>query len=170
MYTYLLKKMSSKKSQIQMMETISVLLIFFVIVFLGLVFYMNYNERQAKKMAEEAEELKRTQVVQIASSLPELQCAEKNILKSACIDLFKLEAFASGDIGKDYYFDYFFYSNVTVMKIFPSPEPGEQKKWQLYFKDLPKRKNKMTTYLPILISDPIKDQRYFGAIVVEVYT
>jgi cbb3-type cytochrome oxidase subunit 3 len=170
MYTYLLKKMSSKKSQIQMMETISVLLIFFVIVFLGLVFYINFNERQAKKMAEEAEELKRTQVVQIASSLPELQCAEKNILKSACIDLFKLEAFASGDIDKDYYFDYFFYSNITVMKIFPPAQPGQEKEWQIYFRNLTITKNKMTTYLPILISDPIKDQRYFGAIVVEVYT
>ena len=76
--------MKSKKAQIQMMETIAVLLIFFVILIIGFIFYIRTaGFGQAQKVTKD-QELQSIRVSQAISFLPELQCSSKNIIKDNC--------------------------------------------------------------------------------------
>jgi hypothetical protein len=159
--------MNSKKSQIQMMETIMVLIIFFIIVVLGLMFYFRILNENNLEAQEKLKEHSSIEVAQLASTLPELQCFED---KSNCIDILKLEAYSELLTVEDfasYYFDYFGYSNITVQQIFPF---GVEKEWQLYLNKPDNfNKSRLTTFFPIVLYNASADVNYFGFINIEVY-
>ncbi len=157
-----------KKAQIQMMETITVLLVFFIIVFLGLVFYSKIMRSKVSEEADKIEELSQIEIAQLASSLPELQCSQDNILRSNCIDLLKLEAASNGGViqgNPNTYFNIFAFSNITVKTIFPS----STEEWQLYTKEPNVIGSKLPTFFPISLYDPKEKEYRFGLMIVEVY-
>lgn len=155
------------KAQIHMMETISVLFIFFILVFVGMIFYTNIMKSKIREDIDTRQDLKRIQISQIVSSLPELQCSQDNIVTSNCIDLLKLDS-ASQIISENFedYFNFFAYSNITVKRIFP--DTTGTKEWQLYSNT--KDGSRTRTYFPISLYEPINDSYYFGLMTVEVYT
>jgi hypothetical protein len=158
--------MNNKKSQLHMMETISVLMIFFVIVIISVVVYFRMSKSQLEDNVEQMNELRRVQIVQTAASLPELQCSEDNILKSNCIDMLKLTGAAPlMKANQDKYFDLLGYSNVTIRKIFPAPA----EEWVLYSKTNNNSAAKIPTYFPISLYNPIDSNNEFGVIIVEVF-
>ncbi len=154
-----------KKSQIHMMETISVLFIFFVLVFVGMIFYTNFMKVRLEEDIETQQDLTKIQINQIVSFLPELQCSQDNIVTSNCIDLLKLDS-ASNVISNNFedYFNFFAYSNITVKKIFPA----STKDWHLYSNV--RNGSRTRTYFPISLYEPINDSYFFGLMIVEVYT
>ena len=155
-----------------MIETIAILIVFFMLVVFGLIFYTKVMKGSYTVKLEEKTQLRAIELAQRASFLPELQCSEENIIKDDCIDLLKLNAAAA--IMQDnpiYYYDLLEFSKITVEEIYP-----EANSWALY--DRPLRdsenkevfKNKISTNIPISIYDPKTKTNTFGIMLVDMYT
>ena len=149
-------------------ESIAVLIIFFIIVVIGFVFYMNVLNASSEIEKEENLQLKAIEIAQMASFLPELQCSQDNVRRENCIDLLKLEA-AEGLIRKNniyhmYYNDIFESSNISIEQKFPT-----NKRWILY-ENIPENyTNKISTFIPISIFDEKNEQYNFAILSVKVY-
>lgn len=155
-----------RKSQIQMGESIAILFIFFILVVFGFVFYMNVMRSSAKVEMEENIQLKAIGIAQKASFLPELQCSEENVRVEDCIDVLKLEA-AAGLIEDNniYFYDTFEFSKIWVEEIFPGTQ-----EWPIYNNTPPTFKNRLSTFIPISLFNPVSKEYDFGVLAVEVYT
>ena len=151
-----------------MMETLAVLLIFFVLVVLGIMFYGRVLKTSLEEDKEENLQLNAIKVAQRASSLPELQCSEDNIVSDNCIDLIKLNA-ASAIINTPeneiHYYDRLLFSKITITEIYPS-----ENTWTLYDQSLEQFSNKIATNIPISLLNPVDDSHSFGIMLVEYYT
>lgn len=157
--------MRKKSAQIQMMETIAVLFIFFILVVVGFVFYAKILKGNLEQQEEESVQLNAIEVAQRASSLPELQCSEDNIVSDNCIDLLKLEAASQIMQQNDvYYYDRLLFSKITVNEIYP-----DSKEWALYSRPLEDFSNKITTSIPISLFNPIENKNSFGIMTVELF-
>ena len=157
--------MKKKLGQIQMMETIVVLFIFFILVVMGFVFYAKILKGNLEQRKEESIQLNAIEVAQRASSLPELQCSEDNIVSDNCIDLLKLEAASEIMQQNDvYYYDRLLFSKITVNEIYP-----DSNEWILYTRPLGEFSNKITTNIPISLFNPIENKNAFGIMTVELF-
>lgn len=148
-----------------MMETIAILFIFFILVFIGLIFFFRIMKSNVADEIEEAKELSAIEAAQIASSLPELQCSQNNIIESNCIDILKLEN-AVEVVNTTTYFDLFSYSRITVQQKYPLPYTN----WTLYEKKPVNVTEVRPTYFPISLFDPKTQYYYFGVMIVDAYT
>lgn len=158
-------KMKKKLGQIQMMETIVVLFIFFILVVMGFVFYAKILKGNLEQQKEESIQLNAIEVAQRASSLPELQCSEDNIVSDNCIDRLKLEAASEIMQQNDvYYYDRLLFSKITVNEIYP-----DSNEWILYTRPLDEFSNKITTNIPISLFNPIENKNAFGIMTVELF-
>lgn len=162
----LLDKMS-KKSQIQIMETIAVLFVFFMLVAIGIVFYTNIYKSNLQGEQEAESQSKSVTIAQRVMFLPELQCSGNNIIKDNCIDLLKLSSAAAAINGNDNYkldyYDLLEYSDVNVQEIYPDPA----KKWSLYSRKIPSFKSSFVTNAPVSLYDPISKSYSFGVLTIE---
>ena len=123
----------NRKAQMQMMETIGVIFIFFILVLFGSIFYFKFQEisfqnTQEKLLAQHAMDVTLTSLY-----FPEIQCsrgvaeAEDN-----CVDLTKVRALTeviqkNPRYVTDYYFNIFGYANISVEMIYPREES-----WPIY--------------------------------------
>ena len=160
-----------KKSQIQIGETITVLLVFFVIVIIGLIFYTKFAKDNLAIEQQEIYEQKSIAIAQRIMFLPELQCSEDNVIRDNCIDVLKLES--TYNVLKDpaneiYYFDIFEYSRVNVSLVYPKQDFGNS--FVLYSKTLPNYKTKHVTHFPVSIYEPLSRQHAFGILQIETYS
>lgn len=150
-----------------MAESVAILLIFFVFIVFGFVFYMNIIKGSTKVEIEENIQLKAISVAQKASFLPELQCSNENVRVENCIDLYKLDAISS--LLKEnniYYYDIFEFSKIWVEEI----SSESNRKWPLYNHTSEDYKNKLSTFVPISLLNPTSKKYNFGILIVEAYT
>lgn len=161
-----LLKMHKRKSQIQMMETIAVLIVFFILIILGFVFYSNMFKKNIGYDKEEIMQLNAIKVAQRASFLPELQCSFGNIIVDNCVNRLNLKAL-SKVINRNavYYFDRFSFSKITVKEVYPGN--GE---WVLYDKPLDSYSSKSVLDIPISLFDTAENKNSFGVMHVEVFS
>lgn len=153
-----------KKSQVQAMETIAILMVFLILVILGFVFFMKTSSiSQAGKITKN-QELESIRVSQAISFLPELQCASKNIITDNCFDIFKLNAFENlPDDKYDFYYPFFYYSNITVRETYPDNTAS----WNLYSKI--GNGTYYTTVMPILLDNATSRTKSFGLLTINYY-
>jgi len=157
--------MFKKNAQIQMMETIAVLFIFFILIVLGFVFYAKVLKGNIGLQKEESMQLNSIEIAQRASSLPELQCSEDNIISDNCIDMLKLEiASKLMQENEAYYYDRLLFSSIRINEIYPS-----EKEWILYKRPLEDFSSKITTNIPISLFEPIGNKHSFGIMTVELF-
>ncbi|MBW3003965.1 hypothetical protein KY328_05410 [Candidatus Woesearchaeota archaeon] len=124
--------MKNRKSQIKMAENIGILVIFFVLVVVGLVFYTRVQQQSVKFEAFEKVGQDALLTSKRIANMPEIQCSKPLVSDSGeqdCIDIYRLNAFTDQEglifrIGEpafnSYYYDIFGYSNVTVKQIYPA--------------------------------------------------
>ncbi|MBS3106323.1 hypothetical protein J4419_01500 [Candidatus Woesearchaeota archaeon] len=153
-----------KRGQMQMMETVAILFIFFILISLGFIFYTQVAKQSIATKAEEFQDLTAIQVAQLAGSLPELQCSEQNIVKENCIDYLKAQA-APAILAKPEYFDVLGYATLTLQKIYPGTD-----EIPLYSRPLVNADNKRASFFPVAIFDPASSTTAFGVLVIEVYS
>jgi len=161
-----------KKSQMQMMETIGVLFIFFILVAFGFKFYGIVMQKNYDKMMYEQFQLNTIQVAQSVAFMPELKCSE-DIVKERedCIDLLKL--LGAKDIINDNkvdYYDSLGYAKVTVDQIYPESVPSflGGGPWTIYDNSLPEADmEKSIVRIPVALSNPKNGHVYLGIIRVE---
>ncbi len=154
--------MKSRRAQIQMMETIAILLIFFVIIVIGFIFFIRMASYGQGEKITKAQELESIRVSQAISFLPELQCSSKNIIKDNCFDKYKLNAFA-GSTNDEIYYPLFYYSNITVEETYPNNNT-----WVLY--ERVRNGTYYTTFIPILLYNATDRTYSFGSLNVKYYT
>ena len=82
-----------KKAQIQIMETIAVIFVFFILVMIGFMFYARIAKTNIQSEIESISELKSIEIAQRVMFLPELQCSEGVVSEiKNCFDILKLKA------------------------------------------------------------------------------
>jgi len=157
--------MKSRKSQIKMFESIAILVVFFILIMFGFMFYTSIQKGEFQEEQQEAIVLNAIKISEQISFLPELQCSRDNIPEEDCIDLLKLSA-ASGVISsnRETYFEMLGYSDISVEEVYPTADS-----WQLY--DYPKEDyiDKLATQFPISLYDPTTDSYYYGVLYVNIY-
>lgn len=155
----------NQKAQIQIGETIAVLLVFFVLIVMGFIFYVKVIKENIKVEADELLQLKSVGIAQRVMFLPEVQCSEDNIITDNCIDVLKLEY--AQKLMKDneiYYYDLLEFSDVSVYQIYP-----DNIKWSLYSRKTESFTNKFVTNVPISLYSPITRKYGFGVLTIETY-
>jgi len=151
------------KSQIQIGETIAVLFVFFILIIIGIVFYVKILKSNLESEQEELSQLRSVGIVQRVMFLPELQCSEGNVIKDNCIDILKLESAPSIMQGNElYYYDLLEFSDVNITQIYPA-----EAKWVLYSRKTKDFKNKFLTNVPVSLYDPITRKHGFGILTIE---
>ena len=165
--------MKSRRAQLHMSETISVLFIFFVLVLFGLLFYYKYQQVAVKERQEELLAARAMDTTLKVLFLPELICSKGEAEpEDNCFDLLKLRSVNEifKDHLEDYYFNIFSYSTITVYQVYP--ETGDT--WVLYSKTKPEFTRVEPTYFIVSLRDEIKsigEPHYgFGVVKVEVYS
>ena len=160
-----------KKSQIKIGESIAVLMIFFVLVVIGIVFWSRYSQVQMKGQQEMDLQSMAIKVAQTVTFLSELQCSTLEVIQFSCFDLYKIEAMKDLLMTNpeknrtSYYFDIFGFSNITIYSIYP-----DEKSWNIY--DFPGGNitGYVSTQVPVSILDPVNNVFSFGYIDVKLYT
>lgn len=155
-----------KKGQIQLFETIAVLLVFFIIVGFGMAFYFYISRESSIKEHQRALELNAITTAQKVSTLPELDCIQVGVHLEKCFDTLKIDAFRKilldpSSMAKDAYFETMGYSNLTVRQIFPTGGTMN------IYNNMPGPNVSIEkTFLPINTYDPLT--RTYGFAVLEV--
>lgn len=141
----------NRHAQVHLMETVAVLIIFFILIVFGLVFYFRYQQVALKEKSNELLAARAVDTTTRTMFLPELLCTKGAAEpEDNCVDVLKLH-YANSTILKysaEYYFDLFSYANVTVTQIYP-----EQWSVQLYYQPKPAWKNKEVTFFVVSLRD-----------------
>src|SRR3989344_9323910 len=152
-----------KKAQVQMMETIIVLFVFFILIAFGFVFYSRYQRSSILEQEEQLTQQGAIEIAQRASSLPELQCSEDNVVKENCIDKFKISALSSvASTNTIFYYDLFGFSTIKIEKIYPLPavESMIYNNRPTAFKDI------LSSRIPVSINNPLNNHRELGILTI----
>lgn len=169
MSTHILKMIKNKKSQIEMGETVAVLIIFFILLVLSFVYFTFIKAGEVNQLIQEKEAKESIRISQEATFLPELACSHEGVIRNDCIDRLKLEAFdqVSGD-AQDLYFDRLLFSKVTVREIYPD----NTHQWPIYNKPNLNLTSSKSTQIPVsilTITNEGKERYSFGYIEVTYY-
>ena len=158
-----------RKAQIQMGESIIVLIIFLLLVVFGVVMYAKIQQFTGKRQVQEHQEDINIQIEQKIRFLPEITCG--TILPFDCYDSGKLYAFRTTRTDPEFELYYnsvvFPRAKVTLVEVFPIPssfilyDVSEEEQDQ-YMGSTPFR-------TPVVIYDPIYDTYNFGFVEIEVY-
>jgi len=167
------KLLHNLKSQMQMMETIGVLFIFFMLVAFGFKFYGVVMQKNYEKMLYEQFQLDTIQAAQSVAFMPELKCSEDVVKeREDCIDILKL--FGAKAIINDHktdYYDTFGYAKITIDQIYPESVPDflGNDPWTIYDNSLPESdiKEKSIVRIPVALLNPKNGHVYLGIIIVE---
>lgn len=157
-----------KKSQINMLETIAVLAVFFILL---IVFYAFYSNKMVNtdKEKDRMRQLEAVKIIQQVSSLVEVQCSERGFVRNGCIDLLKVEAASEimqNTENKQFYFDKLGFSRITIKQIYPEIKDIAV----IYNNSLQDYSYKDVPNIPISLFDPIENKYYFGIITVEIFS
>lgn len=166
--------MGHKKAQLQMAETIVILLVFFVIIGLSLIFYGAFQTGSIQEAQKGQFEKEAIRIALLVSHLPEVACSDDNQVTENCFDKLKVQAFSSlagqGGGNEDAFLFYqteFRDSKVIIQEIFPDTE-----EFVVYDKSPENYTEMIPTFIPMAIRDPTKPlqfQNAFGVLTVEVY-
>jgi len=165
----------NKQSQLKIGESILVLLIFFILLTMGLIFYAKI---QGHVMQQEAEDFTAKRTIDMALAVkffPELQCTTLATEEFDCIDMGKLLMF--NDLStinpsySRYYAQLFPNAKITIKQAFAPfggilPMEGVVLVDNIYLQE-----SEITNFkklaLPITIYDPVMDANSFGFIELE---
>lgn len=158
-------------AQIKMGETIAIMFIFFILLVVGAVFYMNMQRATVSQDIAEAYELRAVELSQIISFLPEAQCTEANVVTPSCFDIYKLIGLSkvtNQSLNPEAHLMYaneFGTTTIRLTKIYP---PGGE--WVLYDNRKPDFVSAPVTHIPIMLFNTTSDKYYFGVLDITTYT
>ena len=169
-----------KKAQIQMGETIFVIMIIILLIVMGFVFMFKGEESSILKQATKFHELDSIALGQLITNLPELVCSTSGTKQQSCFDKSKIDAFGTilrnnSDISMEYYFEKLGNVNITVEQIYP--ENGYVQ--EIYVNNFELDANAdisglimsygSTLKIPIILRDPTTNENAFGVLYVTKY-
>ena len=164
-----------KKAQMQMMETIGVIFIFFVLIMFGSIFYFKFQEISFQNKQEELLAQQAMDTTLITLFFPEVQCSQGDSeAEDNCIDMVKVRALnqmmdENPRYVTDYYFNIFGYANISVNMVYPinySWNIYEFEKIGIYENgtEYPAWDRKEPTYFVVTLRDDLKGHGYDPAL------
>ncbi len=171
-----------KKGQIQMMETIMVLIVVFILIIIGVFFYYKFKIQSIDEEIKDLELERYTFLLSSIPSMPELKCTERG-QEELCVDSFKLMAFKNTLSRDPYYKSLFKKSEITIEFTYPetnstiecTPEAfslntfPENCKYFLLYQSTEQKTTTNLISTPISIYFPHIDQYKLGKLVIAVY-
>ena len=124
-----------RKGQIQMGESIAVVIIVIILLVMGIVFWAQVNKEDVKTSQQEFDDASVVELAKTASELPELRCYKtETVVEVNCFDWYKIlalnytlnnhevtpEAIELRKNAKDLYRAYFGASRITFSQVYPS--------------------------------------------------
>jgi len=158
-----------KRGQIQMFETIGILVVFFFLIVIGMTAYMRFQESSFNKEKLDLDSKRSLAVSQRALFLPELDCSFFLVQTPNCFDRMKLsqvrELIGSSNDAKQFYFQLFGNTKMTVQEVYPN-----QLAQELVYDNPPEEiRGKKAVQSPVLLYN-VTDKSYaFGILEVTVY-
>lgn len=162
-----------KKSQIKMTETIGILVIFFILLLFGIIFYAQYQKSSIKKQETLFLEKQAVGASLKTVFLQEIRCEETETT-GTCIDLYKLDILKDKILVPDsdyrnYYSNIFYGMKISVKNLMLGDEV-------VLYESPVKWTRKTNVQTPIILRDSAFVQNdlfitrdYFGVLNVEVY-
>ncbi|MFA5797758.1 MAG: hypothetical protein WC916_07050 [Candidatus Woesearchaeota archaeon] len=164
------KKNLRKKGQLQMGETIAIVIIVVLIIIFSIVFWGKVKKGDIQQVGSEQAELSVVEVSKLLNEMPELNCYQSGVQEVECVDLYKilaLNATMNNDTTKnmtfDYYRNYFRTSRITFKQIYPT-----NISFVIYDNNISNSSSRQL-YMPVLIKDSVKNTYNFGVIIVDGY-
>ena len=113
-----------KKGQMKMMETIGVLLVFFILVGVVLMFFAGTQRASANDARSTLAGSKSVETAQAADYLLEMQCTEENIPVDNCIEIEKAQLLGNmtandAQLNYEHYYSVFGYATISISQIYP---------------------------------------------------
>ena len=148
-----------------MFESIAVLVIFFILIMFGFIFYTRIQKTSFETELQEKSTLKAIDLSEKIFFLPEIQCSRNNIPQQGCIDKLKLSA-ATKLIAqnKATYIDIFGNSYLHIEQVYPI-----EASWILYDQQKQEDSGKISTQFPVSLYDAGTDTYSFGVLYVDLY-
>lgn len=159
--------MKSKKSQARMFETIAVIVVFFMMLAVGFIFYTKLQRSSIQEKIRTDSDTRAMKIARTAINMPELQCNGKTY----CIDTLQIEAFKDAlkdPKAKSDYYDTLKSSKITVKKIYP-PSSGSQPITIYNREKQDPTASKQSIWMPIALFDPVGGKTHFAILTVDVY-
>lgn len=167
------KKIKNKKSQIQLAESIAVIIIVIFLLVIGVVFWNGIQKEDYLSSAEEYQDLSVIALAKTVSELPELRCYnDQDTPEVNCFDWFKILALnksmhdpATKQATFDFYNNYFKNSRITIKQVYP-----EEINVTIYDNNISSKRS-LQISIPIVIEKNYGrlGKKGFGLIVVEGY-
>ena len=148
-------------------ETIAILFIFFILLVVGAVFYMNMTRVTVSRDISEFKEQRAVELTQKISFLPEVRCTESNVIEAGCFDLYKLIAMSSiskSPSGLLLYSREFETTKINVISLYPV-----YANWTIYEKAKGNFTSASVMNIPISLYNASSDRYHFGVLEVTVY-
>lgn len=156
-----------KKAQLKTGETIIVLIIFFILLAGGMVFYARIHIYTTAQKAEEYQALDAAALDQRIRHLAEIACTIDATVQFDCYDLSKLHALQTVIEEHPLYYKSAVFQNaqVTVTSVYPVADSF------VLYENVPEESTGATPYrTPATLYDPLTDSYNFGYVTIEVYT
>ncbi len=161
----------NRRSQVQLVETIAILLIFFILLLVGIVFYYQYQKSAIKEKGKELASSRALDTALKTLFLPEFICSKgETEAEDNCLDLMKVRSANStfSEHLTEYYFTIFSFSNITVHQLYP-----EEQTYYLYAKKREQTRNYLPTFFVVTLRDQAagtEPEYSYGYLEVGVYS
>lgn len=168
--------MYSKKAQLEINETILVLIIFSILAIAGIVVFHRYNTASIQSSILESNRLAFYDLLNQLPNSPELKCSSQNIQED-CIDLFKSFSFAKLE---QQYIGQLGYKTIRLKIVYPRLEEKECSESLFQSSDFPNcntillYEHKLTNAeaveklsTPVAVYNPLNDEYMLGLLEVE---
>jgi len=148
-----------KKAQIMSMETIAVLLVFFIILMFVFIFYISFRSGAIEEKQEEFHSQQAVQIAMEVANLPELECSGAGIeLGVDCFDKLKIEALSdlmqgSIELRAGIYQEKFGNSKIMIREIYNMGQIKETN-WTIYDREPENKKDEFVFQNLVSIHDP----------------
>ena len=161
----------SRKGQIQISESIFIVIFILLIIVFGIVFYSGAKKDDIVQKRSEFAELESIEVAQIASSLSEVQCSFTNDQEPSCFEKERLDAFVNVTnketlLTREYYVSRLGDALIEIEEIYPGNET-----WTLYNNTLPNgtRYSGLPVIIPVSLYQASMEEYHYGILRIVSY-
>jgi len=160
--------------QIQLNETLFIIIFIILIIVFGLVFFSQAENDSIRTKQKEYRQLDSIVTTQYVTSLTELKCSVYGTEDQSCFEEIKLTAFENltkndWDLVGEYYVNKLGTAKITIEEIYP-----QSRNWTIYnytgtFEKDGVAYDGKQTQIPVVIWNPLTGKRAFGVLYLTVY-
>ncbi|MFP4522961.1 MAG: hypothetical protein ACLFNM_00235 [Candidatus Woesearchaeota archaeon] len=167
--------LSSKKGQMQSLESIFAVIVILFLIILGIIFFSRAQQEETVTLSRTFADLDDVAQTQIIASLGELSCSEYDVAKTSCFDLYKVRLFNTTiqniPFAAEYYFNQFGDAKITIKDVYPTSEQGDVTQYVIYENEIGDNQSYSSTMtiIPITLYDSLTDESHFGLLEIQTY-